>query len=215
MKPIDWLSDEWFTLFTKKETNAAIRAANITTNDLTDVENFTQEPWHKKKELVKDWHWDSITDTKIINGVAYEARVRKQVQSWRIPARYQGLKHAAIIRKILEARFPWFNMFKWSIYELSDAENYEIYMDTENGTLYVPIKALLERNPKIIEERMKSYHKWYYNVAGYKLNHKENETVEQYKKRREQDYEKAISPLQSREYKYLCKLMEIDEEMKQ
>lgn len=88
-------------------------------------------------------------------------------------------------------------------------------MQTEYGTLYVPVKALLEGKPELIEERMKSYHKDWFNMASYELNCKKGESFEEYKKRREQEYEKALRPLESKEYKYLCKLMEVDKEMKQ
>jgi len=215
MKTADWLPEEWFDLFTKEETERAIKETGTTVDDLTDVEDLTCTPYGDKKEQVEGWHWATVKDVKVIKGVAYEAWVRKQVQSWRLPARYQGLKHEKIIRRILKNRFIWFDTFKWEIYELSNAENYEIYMHTEYGTLYVPVKALLEGKPELIEERMKSYHKSYYNAAGYKLNHKEGESFEEYKKRRKEEYKKALRPLESKEYKYLCKLMEVDKEMKQ
>jgi hypothetical protein len=52
----------------------------------------------------------------------------------------------------------------WSLYEMYN-EKYELYLDTEFGSLYVPIQAILENNFDMIEERMISYFKSYFNIT--------------------------------------------------
>lgn len=52
---------------------------------------------------------------------------------------------------------------KFSIYQIHDEKSYEIYLSTSNGqSLYVPFRAIQERNYSLVEERHSSYHKDYY-----------------------------------------------------
>lgn len=53
----------------------------------------------------------------------------------------------------------------WSLYEMSDGEDYEIYLSTEYGCLYVPIVAILDKDFSLIEKRMKDYFGWYCNLS--------------------------------------------------
>lgn len=94
----------------------------------------------------------------------------------------------------------------WSIYELHNDSD-EIYLKTEFGSLYVPYKALLKYDKKIIVERMKKYNLDYHDpirLSGFALNHR-GRTKEQYKIDKENDYANAIKPLESKEAKYLFK----------
>lgn len=51
----------------------------------------------------------------------------------------------------------------WDLYEMSTGEtDYEMYLNTEKGALYVPLTALLKKDFSIIEKRMKEYFGWYY-----------------------------------------------------
>lgn len=52
---------------------------------------------------------------------------------------------------------------KFSIYQIHDEKNYEIYLSTANGqSLYIPFRAIQERNYTLVEKRHVSYHKDYY-----------------------------------------------------
>lgn len=97
----------------------------------------------------------------------------------------------------------------WSLYEMYN-ENYEMYLDTEFGTLYVPIKALLNKNTKLITNRMTSYAMSYHdpkNLSGFTLNHR-GRTKEEYVKDKQKDYENMITPLNSKEAKLLFDFIE-------
>lgn len=78
----------------------------------------------------------------------------------------------------------------WSLYEMRDSKNYEIYLSTEYGSLYVPIIAIINKDFSIIEKRMKEYHGWYSGLSGSKDDIKEKTN-------------KALLPLQSKEAKQL------------
>ena len=88
----------------------------------------------------------------------------------------------------------------WSIYELRNNEA-EMYLTTEFGTLYVPYKAITDKNWNLIENRMITYRLSYHDpikLSGYALNHR-GRSEEQYKKDKEQDYLNSIKPLESKE----------------
>ena len=96
----------------------------------------------------------------------------------------------------------------WSLYEMH-GKDYEMYLTTEFGSLYVPIQALLTNNFKLIEDRMMKYSSSYHDpikLSGYALNHR-GRTKEEYKKDKEADCEKMIKPLISKEAKALKKYL--------
>jgi hypothetical protein len=74
----------------------------------------------------------------------------------------------------------------WSMYDIHDAEKYEVYLATEFGSLYVPIQAILKKDFSIVEKRMLDYFGDYYSGKG-----------------REEYYAKAIKALESEEAKLL------------
>lgn len=52
---------------------------------------------------------------------------------------------------------------KFSIYQIHDEKNYEIYLSTANGqSLYIPFRAIQEKNYSLVEKRHVSYSKDYY-----------------------------------------------------
>lgn len=88
----------------------------------------------------------------------------------------------------------------WTIYQLH-RDNAEMYLKTEFGTLYVPFKAIIDKNWKIINDRMITYCLFYcdpINLSGYGLNHR-GRTKEEYKLDKEKDYNNMIKPLESKE----------------
>jgi hypothetical protein len=92
----------------------------------------------------------------------------------------------------------------WSLYEMHN-EDYEIYLGTELGNLYVPIKAILNSNIELIKNRMTTYAMSYHdpkNLSGFALNHR-GRTKEEYAADKQKDYENMIAPLNSKEAKLL------------
>ena len=83
-----------------------------------------------------------------------------------IPNTYLSPVTTFIIKYCLSRMYPWFFEFKWSIYGLSYEE---IYLVTEQGALYVPLKALTESCWEDIEARHTSYFKGYYANNKQKL----------------------------------------------
>lgn len=96
----------------------------------------------------------------------------------------------------------------WDLYEFHgyEKQDYEMYLKTEFGSLYVPLQALLKSDFSIIEKRMQEYCGWYYNESGYGLNHR-GRTFEQYKADREEEKRKALLPLVSKEAEALKKFL--------
>ena len=112
-----------------------------------------------------------------------------------IPDQFKDLTPAELRREyLIEKQVN--ECTKWSIYELRN--DGEMYLTTQNGSLYVPIAALVEKDFSIIEKRMTEYHASYYNASGYGLNHR-GRTQEEYKKDQQEAYYKAMSALTSPE----------------
>lgn len=78
---------------------------------------------------------------------------------------------------------------KFDIYSPSGEKNYEIYLNTEFGSLYIPFDAIKNNDFSLIEERMTDYFSWYYG-------NNENES-----------YLNAIKPLESKEAIFLKELL--------
>ena len=244
--------------FTDKEIRAALIAANLDVDDITDKNGFEKFPhWLPVGEIITDRHSFQV---KRYKGSYYK---KEYTTGWliRVPAHYQGLRHEKLLRALLEARFPWFESFtiikkeekkndlfyksirsindipkeydsmsvaelkqlltstesvdkvksRWSLYEMHD-EKYEIYLNTEFGTLYVPLKALLAGDVKAIKDRMTSYAMSYHdpkNLSGFSLNHR-GRSREHYQADKWEDYNKMVAPIESKEAKELYKLIQQD-----
>lgn len=87
----------------------------------------------------------------------------------------------------------------WEIYECREA-NPEIYLKTENGSLYVPIKALIDADFSLIQERMHNYFGSYHrtDLSGYALNHR-GRTEAEYLLDQEKQKNEALLALKSKE----------------
>lgn len=97
----------------------------------------------------------------------------------------------------------------WSLHQMYTGSNYEMYLDTEFGTLYVPIQSLINKDFSLIENRMTTYALSYHdpiNLSGYALNHR-GRTKEEYKRDKEQDYNNMVKPLESKEALKLKKFL--------
>lgn len=78
----------------------------------------------------------------------------------------------------------------WSLYEMYNVDSYDIYLTTDNGSLYVPIKALLNGDIDAIKNRLITYSKSYY-----------------VKKEDEDKREKMVAPIHSDQAKRLFELI--------
>ena len=190
--------------FSDAEITVTLNQLSINKRDLCDENGYKSEPiWPKIKEFSRK----GVIHYKEYKG-EYVKECTANGEYWFVPSQYQGLKHGKIIFTILSNRYNWFDMTKddkkkvteWQLYEMSSI-NYEMYLNTEFGSLYVPIKAIVEKDFSIIEKRMNDYFKFYYDyktLKDYGLNHN-GRTKEQYKADMLESFNKAIAPLQSKE----------------
>lgn len=94
------------------------------------------------------------------------------------------LKEKDLLKMALEIEYPYLKSFKYSIYHMNENNDLnELYVcvdENPNGTtylsnksIYVPLKALKEKNPQIAIDHHTSYFKSYYMGAGREeyLNH--------------------------------------------
>jgi hypothetical protein len=248
---IDWLTNRkiWNKYFTDQEINTALQQLKYSVSDLTDEQFQESSNCHYTvNELVRTGNG---TIKKYFRDTNYSMDVQVSGYYFRVPARYQGLKHGKILEQLLKNKFNWFDSFKeivieknkpdinsyvkfkdipkeyesftikqlkeltesvnievekslWSLYELQ--ENAEIYLKTENGSLYVPLDALLNNDFSLIENRMTSYFKWYHKASNYSLNSR-GRSLEQFNSDKEQDYINSLKPLESKEAIQLKKLL--------
>jgi hypothetical protein len=122
-----------------------------------------------------------------------------------IPAEFQDLTPAQLKREYLIEKEVK-ECSKWTIYEMR--ADGEIYLETESGTLYVPIAALLNADFSLIEKRMRDYWGWYYKVdlSGYALNRR-GRTEAQYLIEQAEAQSKNLLPLESPEAIQLKKFL--------
>ena len=197
--------------FTKDEIQTAINKAGLSVDDLTDKKDF-ESGCYPKSELLKDFHTsnyirvykDVLVDGKWIQMEGYK---NGQVQTFRVEAHYQGLKHEKILRALFSKKFKWFNRLDWSIYELRGFDCAEIYLKTEHGSLYVPFMALMNKDFSLIEKRQIDYYEDYRKGSNYELNKEKGETIAGFKARKQEEFLIDCKPLQSKEAKQLIKYL--------
>lgn len=139
----------------------------------------------------------------------FKTTVKRQVKSKimrieDVPEEMQSLPVSEILKMINEGEEINEQKILWNLYEFHSYgdSDYEMYLKTEHGTLYVPLQALLQSDFSIIEKRMNEYCSWYYNESGFGLNHR-GRTFEQYKADRAAEKAKALLPLVSKEAEML------------
>ena len=96
--------------------------------------------------------------------------------------------------------------FNWEIFSINfEGSSWEIYMKTEKGTLYVPVKALFKKNPNLIRQRMNEYWNSYRNKRDPNVK-THNHTDEEHQSVnggcpycQQQFFESEIAPLESKE----------------
>lgn len=170
--------EDWFTGtdtlrkcgFTLKEIREALKES-IDFDELAGVEEYENEPtWQGTYKIVESDVWVTVIRYLDKGGLTYEARERVKGYKVLVPRKFQSLNHNKVVRYLLEKRFNWFSRLEWEIYGIdSTGENYEIYLKTSSGSVYVPVKALLAKDKRAIEKRMSDYWSWYYKNHPSKL----------------------------------------------
>lgn len=115
-----------------------------------------------------------VTEYAYFKGRQWESRVSKPCIEFIVPDNYQ-LAEGRLLKKLLFAAYPYLNCAEYyeaiKVYhaDVREVDKNEFYMsfysnpyDTEKVSLYVPFKALRDKDPQIIIDRHTSYHKEYY-----------------------------------------------------
>lgn len=108
------------------------------------------------------------------------------------------------VRKLVAKKDVIKKKSAWDLYEMRSID-YELYLITEFGSLYVPIKSLINKDFNLIKNRMIKYSLSYHdpkNLSGFALNHR-GRTKEQYAIDKQIDYDNMIKPLKSKEAKII------------
>ena len=106
----DWLNCKEILLqyFTEEEIELALHQINYSVDDLTDIENFENEPkFYKNYELFKQ----NVRFYKTVYYGEYSKNVSVVGNAYRIEAKYQGLKHGKLVHKLFSNRYEWFDNF--------------------------------------------------------------------------------------------------------
>lgn len=229
---IHWFSstDELIKLgFTKAEIKKAIVDAKTKLSDLTDDYNFVEKS--KNTSYIEDHpEYYEIID-KDTSSTFREVEYRKGkewVHEYTAPAiQYRTRSHynihdGEILTKLLQNKFKYFKNFKWEVFAMhGEGSNWDIYMKTKKGSLYVPVKALIKKDPKIIKKRMLDYFESYRDGKDLKVeneyyrmnrlspedNKGKYETLKQFNKRQQGYYDQEIAPLETTEAKKLFEVM--------
>ena len=115
-----------------------------------------------------------VTEYAYFKGRQWESRVSKPCIEFIVPDNYQ-LAEKRLLKKLLVSAYPYLNCAEYyngiQAYhaDMREVDKNEFYMsfysnpcDTEKVSLYVPFKALRDKDPQIIIDRHISYFKSYY-----------------------------------------------------
>ena len=115
-----------------------------------------------------------VTEYAYFKGRQWESRVSKLCIEFIVPDNYQ-LAEKRLLKKLLVSAYPYLNCAEYyngiQTYhaDAREVDKNEFYMsfysnpcDTEKVSLYVPFKALRDKDPQIIIDRHTSYFKSYY-----------------------------------------------------
>lgn len=115
-----------------------------------------------------------VTEYAYFKGRQWESRVSKPCIEFIVPDNYQ-LAEKALLKRLLIAAYPYLNCAEYyngiQAYhaDAREVDKNEFYMsfysnpcNTEKVPLYVPYKALRDKDPQIIIDRHTSYFKSYY-----------------------------------------------------
>ena len=128
--------------------------------------------------------------------------VRHLAREYRIPCRYQ-LHEKDLLKDCILLVNPNLANYHMDIYHL-DRPTDDIYVKCDNGkSLYVPIKAITEKNFSLVVDRHATYHKGYYNTSDRKeyldaaLATLETETAKALQKTIEEDEPYTYEPIKN------------------
>ena len=115
-----------------------------------------------------------VTEYAYFKGRQWESRVSKPCIEFIVPDNYQ-LAEKKLLKKLLVSAYPYLNCAEYyngiQAYhaDAREVDKNEFYIgfysspyDTEKVSLYVPFKALRDKDSQIIIDRHTSYHKGYY-----------------------------------------------------
>ena len=115
-----------------------------------------------------------VTEYAYFKGRQWESHVSKPCIEFIVPDNYQ-LAEKRLLKKLLVSAYPYLNCAEYyngiQAYhaDAREVDKNEFYMsfysspcDTEKVSLYVPFKALRDKDPQIIIDRHTSYFKSYY-----------------------------------------------------
>ena len=115
-----------------------------------------------------------VTEYAYFKGRQWESRVSKPCIEFIVPDNYQ-LAEKRLLKKLLVSAYPYLNCAEYyeaiKVYhaDAREVDKNEFYIgfysspyDTEKVSLYVPFKALRDKDPQIIIDRHTSYFKSYY-----------------------------------------------------
>jgi hypothetical protein len=106
------------------------------------------------------WHF------KEYNGI-WEREVTKPAKQYRVPDDYQ-LREKDLLKDCIILVNPNMANYEMSIYHL-DKPTDDIYIKCDDSrSLYVPVKAIVEKNFNLVIDRHTTYHKGYYNTIDRK-----------------------------------------------
>lgn len=117
-----------------------------------------------------------VTEYAYFKGRQWESRVPKPCIEFIVPDNYQ-LAEKALLKRLLIAAYPYLNCAEYyngiQAYhaDAREVDDNEFYMkffsgpdNTEGVNLYIPFKALRDKDPQIIIDRHTSYFKSYYGT---------------------------------------------------
>lgn len=88
-----------------------------------------------------------------------------EVGVYEVPSRFQCLYESKVVQAIFDEKYPEFNKFELTFYELREP-NAEFYLKTNlKSSLYVPYKAFINKDINAILKRNEDYLNWYLNSS--------------------------------------------------
>lgn len=151
---------------------------DFATFEYIPTENLGMINYHVSKEHIQITekpvkHY--ITEYAEFKGRTWESMVFKSCLEFIVPDNYQ-LKEKELLKKLLVMAYPYLNLPEYYnellVYHADqrDIDRNEFYLPLPNANgetvvLYVPFKALREKNPQFIADRHTSYHKAYYGTG--------------------------------------------------
>jgi hypothetical protein len=179
---LEWLvcKELFLRYFSKEEIEQAIKDLGIVINNYDDNSLVTKNnhynlcDYEVMSSFLHEPHcfyndWELICKH---NTIDYDNKTKQQRTKYyavyRKPNQFQELLASLILQKLLDNKYQWYKEFKFQSY-ISNADNielFEIYLlvpESEHA-VYVPLKALLEKNPELIKTRTLDYAKNYYRT---------------------------------------------------